>query len=172
MILWIIGLSGAGKSTIANAVYRQWKPHASNLVLLDGDDLRNIFNFTDKSSYTTEGRRMNGARMQALCRLLDAQHIHAICPILSLFEEQRAENRRIFSQYYEVYLEATLAEVQARDTKGLYAAARSGKTTDVVGVDIPFPRPISADLVLRNGNPPIDANTAAAEILLAAGTKL
>lgn len=169
MILWIVGLSGAGKSTIAREVYARWKPDAPNLVLLDGDALRDAFAFTHADAYTLEGRRRNGARMQALCRLLDAQHIHVICPVLSLFEEQRAENRRLFSRYFEVYLDTTLAEAEARDSKGLYAAARAGKMANVVGIDISFTPPAAPDLVLRNGNPPIDAAQAAARILEAAG---
>jgi adenylylsulfate kinase-like enzyme len=165
MILWIIGISGSGKSTIAGEVYRQWKPRAPNLVLLDGDALRDAFAFTHADAYTVEGRRRNGERMQALCRLLDTQQIHVICPILSIFEDQRARNRDLFSRYFEVYLDAALAEAEARDSKGLYAAARAGRMANVVGIDIPFTPPRSPDLVLRNGNPPIDAGLAAARIL-------
>ena len=169
MILWIIGLSGAGKSTIATELYAQWKPHAPNLALLDGDALRAVFDHTSDDAYTPEGRRMNAKRMRALCRLLDAQNIHVICPILSIFEEDRQANRREFSQYFEVYIDATLAEVSARDSKGLYAAARAGNMPNVVGIDIPFTPPAAPVMIVRNGTPPVDATLAAQAILKQAG---
>jgi adenylylsulfate kinase-like enzyme len=169
MIVWIIGLSGAGKSTIAAELYAQWKPHAPNLVLLDGDALREVFAHTGEGAYTPEGRRVNAQRMRALCRLLDAQNIHVICPILSIFEEDRAANRAEYSGYFEVYIEATLAEVSARDNKRLYAAARGGSMPNVVGLDIPFTPPARPDMVIRNGTPPVDASAAAQSIMQCIG---
>jgi adenylylsulfate kinase-like enzyme len=165
MIVWIIGLSGAGKSTIAAELYTQWKPHAPNLVLLDGDALREVFAHTGEGAYTTEGRRINAQRMRSLCRLLDVQNMHVICPILSIFEEDRAANRAEYSSFFEVYIDATLTEVSARDNKGLYAASRAGSMPNVVGVDIPFTPPANPDMVIRSGTPPVDASAAAHSIL-------
>jgi adenylylsulfate kinase-like enzyme len=169
MVIWIIGLSGAGKSTIAAEVFRQWRDKAANVVLVDGDDVRNIFEATDPRDYGIEGRRSNARRITAICRWLDRQGIHVVCPVLSIFEEDRRENRTRFSAYFEVYVEATMEDLLLRDTKSLYRDAIAGARRDVVGIDIPFMPPSRPDIVIRNGTPCVDARVAAAEILVACG---
>ncbi len=170
MVIWIIGLSGAGKTTLGRELARQWRLRAPNCVLLDGDELREVFGHTRSDvAYTVSGRRLNAERITALCALLDRQGINVVCCILSLFPEMRAENRQRFSRYFEVFLRAPLPTLKTRDVKGLYAAAASGATRDVVGVDIPFPEPTTADLVIDTSGELPDVSLLAIQVLQRAG---
>ena len=170
MIVWFVGLSGAGKSTTGRALRE--KMHAENqaTVLIDGDEIREIFRHDQTAdAYTVEGRRANAQRIVELCAWLDRQGINAVCSILCIFPDILSANRTRFSKYFEVFVDAPLDQVEERDVKGLYAAARSGQTRNVVGVDIPFPVPATPDMVIDNSTPNYDADAAASLIIQTMG---
>ena len=151
MVIWLIGLSGAGKTTIGREVWRQWKSLAPNVAFIDGDEVREIFrDDSAQDAHTLAGRRLNAERITALNAMLDRQGIHVVCSILSIFPDLRVGSRYLYSAYFEVFVDTPMAILEARDGKGLYAAARAGTLKNVVGVDIPFPRPEHADLVIEN----------------------
>lgn len=151
MVIWLIGLSGAGKSTIGRCIYEELKTTEPNTVLLDGDEIRRIFK-ADQSQvdYSIEGRAKNAARICELCAWLDRQKINVVCAILSLFEETREWNRRAYSQYFEIYISVPLEVLMKKDPKGLYKKAASGEIDNVVGIQIPFEEPRNPDLVIDN----------------------
>ena len=153
MIIWLVGLSGAGKTTIASEMYKQWKLRDSGTVLVDGDQVREIFQH-DKSfeSYSVAGRRINAERIVQLSCWLDQQSINVVASILCIFPDILLKNRTRFSSYIEVFVDVPMDQLVARDSKGLYAPALEGKIENVVGIDIPFPRPESPDIVLDNSN--------------------
>lgn len=166
MIVWLVGLSGSGKTTLGSELYQQWRKVESNTVILDGDMVRSIFSHDNPAnSYDIEARRVNAQRMVALCELLDKQNINVVCCILSIFPEMRLENRKRFSSYYEIYMDATLETVMQRDVKGIYAAALRGEMKNVVGIDIPFETPATADLIVNSASNSTDIHTLAKEIL-------
>jgi adenylylsulfate kinase len=166
MVIWCIGLSGSGKTTLGREIARQLRARQPNTVLLDGDEMREVFaQGRGDAAYTVEGRRLNAERIVALCKLLDSQGINVVCCILSIFPEMRDENRRRFSRYFEIFLDAPLQVLEARDAKGLYASARKGKTRNVVGIDIPFERPIRSDMVIDSSGDTADVKRLAAEVL-------
>ncbi len=170
MIVWLVGLSGAGKTTIARELHRQWQAQDPATVLVDGDEIREIFKHDqDPAAYTPAGRRMNGERIAAMSAWLDAQKINAVISILCIFPDILAANRNRYSSYFEVFVDAPMAALEARDGMGLYAAARAGEMADVVGVDIPFPNPEQPYLVVRNDGPSLDAANIATDILTRIG---
>lgn len=146
MIIWLIGMSGSGKSTIAKELYSALKPQSPNLVYLDGDDFRKMFR--NDVDHTIDGRRKNAARISHTCQLLDKQGIHVIASVLSIFPEWQTWNREHFRHYFEVFLDIPLDVLIQRDVKGLYAGANSGSIPNVVGFDIQFPAPPNPDLVI------------------------
>lgn len=146
MVIWLIGLSGAGKTTIGERVAARLRARQPNVVFLDGDMLRDVWG--GNLGHHVEGRRVNAERISCLCRLLDRQGIIVVAAVLSIFPEWQEWNRREFSSYFEVFIDAPLELVEQRDAKGIYAQARRGEASNVVGIDIPFPRPAAPDLVI------------------------
>lgn len=150
MVIWLIGLSGAGKTTLAKALYERLKPETRHLVYLDGDDFREIFR--NDVDHTVDGRQKNAERISHFCQTLDAQGIHIIASVLSIFPEWQEWNRKNFSSYCEIFLDIPIDTLKTRDPKGLYREAETGRMANVVGVDIAFPRPLHSDLIINEQN--------------------
>jgi cytidine diphosphoramidate kinase len=148
MVIWIIGLSGTGKTTLATQVVDKMRQLNKKVVLLDGDLIRSLFG--NDVDHTIEGRRRNAERLSVLSKFLADQDIHVVAAILSIFPEWRRWNRENITDYSEVYIKASLETLLRRDIKNLYAKAMTGEIIDVVGVDIPFPEPENPELVIEN----------------------
>lgn len=173
MVIWLIGLSGAGKTSVGRCLYEMLKAEAPNTVFVDGDDIRALFHHDQgEEAFTLEGRRQNAQRITDLCAWLDRQGINVVCCILSVFPELRRENRNQFSNYFEAYLKVPMAELKRRDAKGIYAAADKGVMKNVVGIDIPFPEPEDADIIIPNEDETRDFGAIATKILVAAKEQL
>jgi len=154
MVTWMIGLSRAGKTTLSKLLYEKLKPQVKNLVLLDGDDVRELFG--NDVDHTVEGRRKNAERLSHLSRFLADQDIHVIAAVLSIFPEWQAWNRNNITDYQEVYIKVPVDILEKRDVNNLYSQAKAGKIINVVGVDIPFPEPKDPDLVIENSIETVD----------------
>jgi adenylylsulfate kinase-like enzyme len=148
MVIWIIGLSGTGKTTLATQVVEQIRQLNRKVVLLDGDLVRDLFG--NDVDHTIEGRRRNAERLSFLTKFLADQGIHVVAAVLTIFPEWRRWNRENIADYSEVYLKASMQTLLRRDIKDLYAKAARGEIINVVGVDIPFPEPENPDLVIEN----------------------
>ncbi len=148
MVIWIIGLSGAGKTTIGKSLYTRLKAEHKNTVFLDGDLVRDIFG--NDLGHSLDDRKKNADRVCQLCKLLDSQGINVVCCILSLFHESQRWNRENYSGYFEIFIDASQDELMQRDYKGLYQKALNGEIKNVAGVDIEFMPPENPDLVIRN----------------------
>lgn len=170
MVIWLIGLSGSGKTTIGREVCILWKDIAPNTVLVDGDDIRKLLNDEDtEKSYSLSARRQNAERIFRLCKWLDSQGMNVVCCILSIFPDLRQNNREQFSRYFEVLVDAPLSTLAKRDEKDLYKRALRGEISNVVGVDIEFPRPERMDMTIDNSMFQTDPIDIARNILIAAG---
>jgi len=148
MVVWIIGLSGTGKTTLANLLVQRIRDAGKKVVLLDGDLIRELF--ANDVDHTVEGRRRNAERLSRLSSYLAKQDVHVVAAVLSIFPEWRRWNRENIPGYCEVYLRASIETLQRRDIKDLYKRALNGEIPNVVGVDIPFPEPENPDLIIDN----------------------
>lgn len=146
-MIWLTGLSGAGKSTIADALACLVKPHIPGLVLIDGDTIRDLFGAG--LGFDEDSRKLQIGRIQRLALFLTRQEIPLIVAALYSHPELMQWNRENLPGYFEVYVDTPLAIVIARDTKGLYAKSQGGELLNVVGVDIPWHVPSNPDMVLR-----------------------
>jgi cytidine diphosphoramidate kinase len=147
--VWITGLSGAGKTTLARAVVAAARDQGREVVLLDSDDLR--AGISGRVGHTTAERRALARRYSDLCRFLASQGLDVICATMSLFREIQEWNRAHVPNYHEVYLRVSPARLGARDPKGLYRRAQDTPVVaNVVGVDLPFDEPGTPDLVIDN----------------------
>ena len=148
MVVWLIGLSGSGKTTLANEIVASKNNESKNTLLLDGDVIREIFG--NDLDYSMEGRLLNARRICQLGKFLDEQGMNVICAILSIFPETREWNRDNVKDYYEVFIDVPIETLIERDSKGIYAKFNRGEISEVVGMDINFPIPDKADLVIKN----------------------
>ena len=144
-VLWFTGLSGSGKSTIANLVEEQLAAGGRHTYLIDGDNLRHGLSrdlgFTDADRVENIRRAAEAAKMMA-----DAGLIVLVC-LISPFRAERAMAREMMGDiaFLEVFIDAPLAVAEARDVKGLYAKARRGELTNFTGIDSPYEAPERAD---------------------------
>lgn len=146
MLIWITGLSGSGKTTMANKVYEVIKKKYKNTVILDGD----VFNeaLGGDYGYSNEGRFKSAKSIAGLCRMLSDEDLIVICATMSLFHEVQKLNRDNIDKYIEVYLHTELEELIKRDPKGLYGKALSKEINNVVGIDLSYEKPINPDIKL------------------------
>jgi len=148
MIVWVIGLSGSGKTTLSEEIVYEVRRRGRKVILLDGDRVRELFG--NDFGYDLADRRANAERICRLCGFLDEQGFDVVCAILSLFPESRAWCRENLSAYYEIFIDAPLQQLMERDVKGIYTRYHRGEINDVAGLDLPFPRPESPDLLITN----------------------
>lgn len=150
-VIWITGLSGAGKTTLACEVVRQLRLAGESVVRLDGDELRDVFCATAESAknHGLDGRRALAFQYARLCRVIACQEVTVVIATISLFKELHTWNRENLPGYFEVYLKVPLEELRRRDPKGIYRRFEAGEITDVAGLDLPADEPESADMLIQ-----------------------
>lgn len=151
MVIWLVGLSGSGKTTIGRSLYSRLKAGNAATLFLDGDEVRELFSHDVKpSDYSLAGRRLSGERMHRLCGWLDSQGIDVVCCVISMFPDITALNRDRYTHFMEVFVDVPLEVLVERDNKSLYKSAINGEINNVVGIDLPYEKPVSPDLIINN----------------------
>ncbi len=146
MVIWITGLAGAGKTTLCNAILSKRSSFETNLIRLDGDEVRQVFG--QDVGYQVGDRQKQFGRIQRLAKMLDEQGQVVLVGVLYSNPQLLAWNRANIKNYFEVYLKTEMKTLIARDQKQLYSKAAKGEVKDVVGVDIPWIPPIEPDFVV------------------------
>lgn len=151
-VLWITGLSGAGKTTLAKAVVSRLNAASFPVIFLDGDKLREVFGAAaaNSANHGREGRFALAMQYAHLCRVIASQGFTVVIATISLFKEVHAWNRANLPEYFEVYLKVPLAELRRRDPKGIYRGFDAGEINNVAGLDLPIDEPENADWIVEN----------------------
>ncbi len=148
-ILWFTGLSGAGKSTIANLVEKRLHADGRHTYLLDGDNVRHGLN--KDLGFTDADRVENIRRVAEVARLMVDAGLIVLVSFISPFTAERRMARGLVApgEFIEVFVDTPLAEAEARDAKGLYKKARRGELRNFTGIDSPYEAPESAEIRLN-----------------------
>ena len=140
-VLWFTGLSGAGKSTIANLVEKKLAARGHHTFLLDGDNVRHGLN--RDLGFTEADRIENIRRVGEVARLMADAGLIVLTAFISPFRAERHMVRRMIAdgEFFEIFVDTPLAEAEKRDAKGLYAKARAGQLKNFTGIDSPYEPP-------------------------------
>jgi len=147
--LWFTGLSGAGKSTIANLVAGELRTRGHQVEILDGDEVRT--NLSKGLGFSKEDRDTNIRRIGYVCNLLARNGVIAISAAISPYREIRDEIRRSHQRFFEVYMKCSIEKLSERDVKGLYKKALAGEIKNFTGVSDPYEEPLNPELVRDSG---------------------
>lgn len=147
--LWFTGLSGSGKSTIADLVVEELRARGMGVEVLDGDVVRT--HLSKGLGFSKEDRDTNILRIGWVCQMLAGHNIVAIAAAISPYREARDEVRAMHEpgQFVEIYIDCPLEVLEARDVKGLYARARSGEITSFTGISDPYEPPENPEIVCK-----------------------
>ncbi len=164
--LWFTGLSGAGKSTVSNAVHHALRERGvANVELLDGDEVRT--HLTRGLGFSKEDRDTNVLRIGWVCQLLVRHGVPVMTAVISPYRETRNQVRAMVEKagggagaFIEVFVNASVEECARRDVKGLYAKAMRGEIPQFTGVSDPYEAPTAPEIELNTVHESVHASAA------------
>jgi adenylylsulfate kinase len=156
-LIWLTGLPGAGKSTLAEALVERLRAQSSQAFWMDGDHFRQIVG--KDLGFTPEDRSENLRRAGTLARLLVDGGTNVVAAFVSPYQEDRTLIREHFEPgtFAEVFVRCPLQVCEERDPKGLYARARCGEIPNFTGISDPYETPLNPDLVLDTDHDDLEA---------------
>ena len=162
-VLWFTGISGAGKSTVANLVEQRLHAMGRPTYLLDGDNLRHGLN--RDLGFTAAERAENIRRVAEVAKLMVDAGLITLVSLISPFRVERRLARELLTpgEFVEIFVDTPLDVAEARDPKGLYKRARRGELKNFTGIDSPYEAPEHPEVHLRNGQ--VNAWQSAQEVL-------
>jgi adenylyl-sulfate kinase len=143
-VLWMTGLSGAGKTTIALILEEELKNRGANFERLDGDVVRE--SLTRDLGFTAEDRAKNIERVAFVAKLLSRNGVGCVCSFISPYQSVRDMVRETTTNFMEVFIDAPLEVVMERDVKGLYLKAIAGEIPNFTGISDPFEAPANPEI--------------------------
>lgn len=146
-VLWMSGLSGAGKTTIALALDKRLRERGVRTERLDGDVVRE--GLTRDLGFSKEDRQKNIERVTFVAKLLSRNGVGVVCSFISPYQSMRDHVRAEVTHYIEAFIDAPLEVVEGRDVKGWYKKARAGEVQNFTGINDPFEPPTAPDLHIR-----------------------
>lgn len=146
-VLWMTGLSGAGKTTIALELEKELHARGIRFERLDGDVVRE--GLTRDLGFSKEDRDKNIERVTFVAKLLSRNNVGVVCSFISPYKAMRDHVKKEVTNCVEVYIDAPLEVVEGRDVKGWYKKARAGEVKNFTGISDPFEAPESPDLHVR-----------------------
>ena len=157
-VLWFTGLSGSGKSTVANATEKILHDMGLHTYILDGDNVR--IGLNKDLGFSPEDRTENIRRITEVAKLFADSGSIVLTAFISPYREDRDKAREIISNedFIEIYVSADLSVCEARDPKGLYKKARSGEIKGFTGIDAPYEAPLNPELVVQTDKHDIEAS--------------
>jgi len=163
IMIWLTGLSGSGKSTIANQLDVSLNALGHHTFCLDGDNIRMGIN--NNLGFSEDDRNENLRRVAEIGKLMINAGLICIGAFISPLKKDRELVKHIIGEenYFEIFVDATLSVCEARDVKGLYAKARKGEIKNFTGINAPFEKPRESDLVIQTGE--ITVNEAVLKIM-------
>jgi len=153
-VIWFMGLSAAGKSTLCRALAEALRERGCRVQILDGDELRN--GLCSGLSFTEADRTENVRRVAHVARLLADHGIFVLVAVISPFQQVRDMVRTLVPEMIEVFVDTPLVVCEQRDPKGLYRRARAGMIANFTGIDSPFEPPSAPDIVCRTDQESIE----------------
>ena len=146
-VIWFTGLSGAGKTTLAQGVEHHLKSRGIPVKVLDADELRQ--DLSGDLGFTPNDRKTNVRRINTLAKQLNEIGNAVLVACISPYRQVRAEIRASHSHFVEVFVNAPLSVCEQRDVKGLYARARRGEICDFTGISAPYEPPLAPEVECR-----------------------
>jgi adenylylsulfate kinase len=147
VVVWFTGFSGAGKSTIAEALTEKLRFEGYQLEVLDGDEIRE--NLTKDLGFSKEDRDTNIRRIGFVAKLLARNGVIVLVPVISPYRAIREEMRANIDNFLEVFVNAPISICEERDVKGLYKQVRAGKIKQFTGIDDPYEPPTNPEVECR-----------------------
>ena len=155
LVIWLYGMSGSGKSTIANAAERVLHKQGRMTTILDGDNLRSGIN--KNLGFSDDDRRENIRRAAHMARIFAQQGIITFVSVITPRQELRDLARDVIGDdYCEIYIKASYELCEQRDVKGLYAKAASGEIKNFTGKDSAFDEPSAPDLIIDTADQSVE----------------
>ncbi|MEP0355830.1 MAG: adenylyl-sulfate kinase [Paraglaciecola sp.] len=147
-VLWLTGLSGSGKSTIANLLEKKLAEHSKHTYLLDGDNVRH--GLCGDLTFSDKDRVENVRRVGEVAKLFVDAGVIVLTAFISPFKSERDFCRNLLEEleFIEVFIDTPIEECEKRDPKGLYQKARQGEIKDFTGIDSPYEAPESPEITL------------------------
>lgn len=167
-VLWMVGLSGSGKTTIADILENELRQRGLNVERLDGDIVRE--SLTSDLGFSKEDREKNIERVTFVAKLLSRNGVACICSFISPYQSMRDRVKAETTNFVEVFVDAPLDTVIDRDVKGLYEKAIAGEIPNFTGISDPFEAPADPDIHVRTDlESPIESASKILESLEAFG---